>query len=161
MKLIQGFKQDLLWRKMNICRFFPNFRQCDQVFLVNFEMPCFLLYRIFNVFWTDSHQKIFDYVQILSLVTVIPSVFCIRTLLLFLQMLILCHPRVPLTTLLRQHYGNGVILGIKHMKKTFFIKFLLGYIFATKEHFWIQNLRMTRKKFNTNLHIKHQHIECS
>ena len=29
----------------------------------------------------------------------------------------LCHPRVPLTTLLRQHYDNDVILGIKHMKK--------------------------------------------
>ena len=117
---------------MNICRFFPIFRQCHRVFLVNFGMPCFLVYRIYNVFYfapiwvkstSDTHQKIFDYGQIFLLVTVIPSVFCIWTLMLFLYMLILCHPRVPLTTLLRQHYGNDVILGIKHMKKTLLLNF--------------------------------------
>ena len=77
----------------------------------------------------NSHQKIFDYGQILLLVTVVPSVFCIRTLLLFLYMLILCHPRVSLTTLLHRHYGNDVILGIKHMKNLCYKIFARLYFF--------------------------------
>ena len=138
-------------------------------------MLCFLLYRIYNVFfffaqiWVISASnkggrilikkylitdKFFYSCDCNSLGLLHPD------LLLFLHMLMLCHPSVPLTTLLHQQYGNNVTLGIKHMKKLCYF-FLLGYNFVSKEHFLIQNQRMKRTKFNSNLHIKHQHIGCS
>ena len=77
----------------------------------------FLFSRIYSVLYftsiwvksscdrgVDSGQKIFNYRQILSLITVIPLVVYIWTLMFFLCMLILCYQGALLTILLYQHY---------------------------------------------------------
>ena len=137
---------------------FSNFPSVPSSFLGQFwnmvlltlsNLQCFLLCAYLGKIYVwqssaDSHQKIFDYGQILLLVTIIPSVFCIRTLLLFLYMLMLCHRRVPLITLLHQHYGNDVILGIKHMKKRCYRIF--ARLYFCKQGTFLDSKSMYEKK---------------